>query len=151
MLYKRYTAEFKGITVNYCMDFKKNKNYIMEFFHLRSFFAKSISCCFDTIQDAPEHPHAYQHKAWGSAIFRDAGDGEREGHATGWGWTKYGAVAVWVVTSSLLHGAPACHSRPFSRPRNAGIRSAQASPEIRFLVRTLFLAGTASEVEKCPH
>ena len=31
MLYTRYTAEFKGIIVNYC---KKKKNYIMEFFHL---------------------------------------------------------------------------------------------------------------------
>lgn len=93
----------------------------MELFHLRSFFAKSISCCFDSIQDAPEHPHAYQHKVWGSAIFRDAGDGEREGHATGRGWIKYGAVAVWVVTSSLLHGAPARHSRPFSRPETQAL------------------------------
>lgn len=37
MLYKRYTAEFKGITT----WIKKKINYIMEFFHLRSFFAKT--------------------------------------------------------------------------------------------------------------
>lgn len=64
-------------------------------------------------------------------------------------------VTVWLITS-LLHGAPTCQSQllrpaPKCRHNTQGIKSATSSPEIRFLLRCLFLAGIASEMEKCPH
>lgn len=136
------------------MDLKKNKlhNGILSFKKLlckNQFLAALIQ--FKMLQNIRM---LIKTRSGGFITFRDAGDGEREGHVTGLGCFNTEHIPGWLILSLFHEHLPAksAPSAGTSCSHNTqGVKSAFSSPEFRFLTRNLFLAGTASALEKCLH
>lgn len=83
---------------------------------------KAISCCFDSIQDAPERPRADQNKIWGFITCSGAGAGER-------GWRS--SPARYVPAPRSIYrpdSASAKHAQggtsATSRPKSLSVKNA---------------------------
>lgn len=129
MLYERYTAEYKGITVNYCMDLKiyKLHNGILSFKKLlykNQFLAASIQA--KMLQNIRM---LIKTRSGGLSSPEMQGMGKGNDKPQAWAVFNMEPITAWLIRS-LLHGVRS--QSELLHPQTQGINLPSPAPKLDF-------------------